>query len=321
MAFLRLSPGALATAQGGLIPANSGTDLAGAIQNPALLDAHDHPRLHSSFLALPGGSKGYFLSGSFSKANAPFVSAFSLQYIDYGSTPLTDAGGNTMGSFRPRDWSVQYLLAIPYRSRWRAGTSIQFAHSAYGTYRADAILANMGIQYRDTAQGLELGAMLRHVGFFIRRYDAGSIPQLPLELAFGVRKRWRGTPFSFGAALQRMQRWQLDVDRLYDPAFSVTGVDNRRSTFVGQFFNHLILSARVDLHPKLQLLGGYNFLRRRELSWSGGANGLTGFSMGLKAQLDRLQLVYGLGHYQAGTALHQLSIEILMKRSSKGWRR
>lgn len=321
MSFLRLPAGALVNARGGLVLADPQADLAVAFQNPALLEPHWYSRLHSSFLLMPGGSKGYFLSGTVSNRKQPYVSALSIHYIDHGRVPLTDAGGSNLGDFRPREWSIQYAASIPYRSRWRGGAGVQFAHSAYGQYRAAAFLTNVGIRYRDTTHGLEAGMILRHTGFFVRRYDAGSTPALPVELAFGVWKKWVGTPFSFGAVLQRMQRWHLDTDEQYNSSLSFTGLDNRRSTLLGQFFNHLILSTQVELHPSVKLLGGYNFLRRRELSWSGGMNGLAGFSMGVQAQLDRIRLSYGRTHYQAGAALDQLSIEYALKNGSKGWRK
>ncbi len=321
MSFLRLPPGAQVNARGGLVLTDPQSDLAAAFQNPALLEPQHSPRIHSSFLLMPGGSRGYFLSGTASKPHHPYVGALSVHYTDHGEAPLTDPGGNILGNFRPREWSIQYAASVPYKTRWRAGAAVQFAHAAYGQYRSVALLTNIGIRYLDTARGLEAGMILRHTGFFVRRFDAGSTPTLPTELAFAIYKRWSGTPFSFGAVLQRMQRWRLNTDELYDPSLSFSGVDNRRSNFLSEFFNHLILSTKVDIHPKVQLLGGYNFLRRRELSWSGGANGLTGFSMGVLAQLDRIRLSYGRTHYQAGVSLDQLSIEFSLRTDSKGWRK
>jgi hypothetical protein len=321
MNFLRLPPGAAASALGGMSIADHQGDLSGSFQNPALLRSTTPALLHCSFLVLPGGSNAFFVSGSLSKASAPFASALAIQYIDHGENRHTDASGNTLGLFRPRDWSFQYVASIPYRTRWRGGAAIQFAQSTYSIYRAAACMTNLGLQYQDTSYGLEAGVVLRHAGFFIRRYDPGSTPQLPLELSFGVWKRWTGTPFSFGVSLQRMQRWKLDAEELYDDAWSLTGLDNRQSTFAGQFFNHLILSTRIELHPKLQVLGGYNFLRRRELSWAGSANGLTGFSLGLRAKLDRFELSYGRTNYQPSAAINQLSLEFSWKGAGRGWRK
>lgn len=321
MNFLRLSPGALSLAQGGLVVASDRSDQSVAFQNPALLESVAQPRVHASFLILPGGSKGYFLSGVTSRPASPVVTAVGLQYIDHGATPLSDAGGNVLGDFRSREWALQVSASVPYQVRWRGGVSVQLAHSALGSYRATASMMNVGLRYRDTAAGWELGGVLRHLGFFFRRYEGGAQSSLPVELAFGAWRKWKGSPFSLGVVLQRMQRWTLDEEGLFEPALSPLGVDNRRSTFVGQFFNHLILATRIDLHPRWQLLGGYNFLRRRELSWAGGANGLTGFSVGFRGQFDRFDLSFGRAYYQAGQALNQLSLELSLRPASRGWRR
>lgn len=321
MSFLRLPSGATPAAQGGLVLAQDDPDLSMSSQNPALLGLTKSSRLHCSFMILPGGTKGYFLSAITSPRTASLVTALSVQYIDHGTVPSTDAGGNVLGSFRPRELSLQLTGSLPYKQRWRGGATIQLAHSAYDSYRATAAMANMGIHYRDTALGVQAGAILRHAGFFIRRFDGGTQAQLPTELAFGAWKKWKGSPFSIGLVLQRMQRWQLDDASLFDPALSPIGVDNRRSTFVGQLFNHLILSTRIELHPTIQLMAGYDVLRRRELSWSGGANGLSGFSFGFRAQRDRFQLSYGRSHYQAGQSMNVLSIGFDLTPTSRGWRR
>lgn len=321
MNFLRLSPGATVNAQGGWVVASDQSDLATGYQNPALLETARPARLHSSFLFLPGGSSVYFLSAITSKPQAPLVTAVSLLYVDHGTVPSTDAGGNILGTFRPRDWSMQLAASLPYLSRWRGGAALQWAHSAYGVYRSTSFLSNVGIRYRDTANGFTFGAILRHAGFFVRRFDGGSTQQLPLELAVGIWKKWKEAPFAAGIVWQRMQRWALESNDLFDPALSPIGIDNRRSTFVGQFFNHLIFSARVELHPQLHFIGGYNFLRRRELSWAGGANGLSGFSYGLKANLPRFQLSVARAHYLGNQSLNQLSLEYGLKQAGKGWKR
>lgn len=319
--FLRLPGGALGLAQGGLVLSAPNADLSAAYQNPALLEPAQFADVHTSISFYPGQVKGYFLSGTLTKPTAPFVAAASIHYLDYGTTPLTDAGGNVLGDFRPADWVIQLSASMPYQQRWRGGASLKFAHSSYGSYRASAFLADVGLRYRDTSRGLECAALLRNTGFFLRRYAIGTNPDLPIELSFGITKKLIGSPFSVGLVLQRMQGWSLDSDALYDPQFSPIGSDTRRSTFVGQFFNHLIFSTRVELHPRLQLLGGYNFLRRRELSWAGSSNGLTGFSVGLRADLERFQLHYGRAYYQAGQALNQFSVQFVLKPVSKGWKR
>ncbi|MEN9497947.1 MAG: hypothetical protein RL750_846 [Bacteroidota bacterium] len=321
MNFLRLTPGAYTQAMGGLVVATDQSDLSSSFQNPSLLRGAGSPTIHASFMSLPGGTNGYFLSGASRPKSAGFVSAVSLLYVDHGNAVSTDAGGNVLGSIRPREWTVQLSASLPYKERWRGGASLQFAHSSIGTFRSSALFSNVGIRYEDTTSGWIAGAILRHAGFFVRRYHGGSAQELPTELAFGIWKRLKGSPFSFGGTLQRMQRWQLETDALFDPGLSPIGIDNRRTGFVIQFFNHLILSAQVELHPAVKLIGAYNFLRRRELTWVGESNGLTGFSIGLQAKWERFHFAYGRSAYQRAQSTHQLSIECSLKKNSRGWKR
>lgn len=319
--FLRLSAGALTLAQGGSVQCADLNSLSYVQQNPSLLTPVNGVNLHSSVALLPGGVKSYFIAGSHSSATASWVTAAAVHFVDYGTVPAADAAGNVLGNFRASDWVMQLSASMPYLQRWRGGASLKYAHSSYGIYQSAAILADVGISYRDTLLGLEWGASLRNTGVFLRRYSVSSSSDLPMELSVGAIKKLKGSPFGLGLALQRMQQWRLDSDALYDPQYAPIGVDNRQSTFVGQFFNHLILSARVDVHPRILVMGGYNFLRRRELSWAGSSNGLTGFSLGLRVNLDRFQLHYGRAYYQAGQAVNQLSLELSLKPESKGWKR
>jgi hypothetical protein len=88
-----------------------------------------------------------------------------------------------------------------------------------------------------------------------------------------------------------------------------------------KMINHLILSTRVEVHPRVHFMGGYNFLRRRELSWAGGANGLSGFSYGFRAQFEPVRRAFSRAHYQSGQAMSQASMEFSLKKPSKGWKR
>ena len=319
--FLRLPSSAASCAKGGLVVALDDPELSDAAQNPALMLLSDRLRMQASFLHLPGGGQQYTLTAVSTLKRSSILTGVSLQYVDQGEVAATDASGNSLGRLRSREWSLQLLASMPYKTRWTGGASAQLAHASYGIYRASSLLSNIGIQYRDTAQGWFAGGVLRHAGFFLSRFSEGDRSELPLELAFGIWKKLVGSPFSVGCTFQRMQRWETETEELFDPALSVTGIDSRRATFAGQFFNHLILSARIELHPRIQFLGGYNFLRRRELTWAAGINGLTGFSYGFQARLDPLRVSFGRAHYQAGTALSQVSLEFSPSSIRKGWRR
>ena len=319
--FLRLPSSAASCAKGGLVVAIDDPDLSDAAQNPALMRLSDRLRMQASFMHLPGGGQQYTLIAVSPLKRSSIATGMSLQYIDQGDVASTDASGNSLGRLRSREWSLQLLASMPYKTRWAGGAAVQLAHASYGNHRASSFLSNIGIQYRDTAQGWFGGAVLRHAGFFIRRFSEGDRSELPIELAVGVWKKLIGSPFSVGCTFQRMQRWETETDALFDPSLSVTGIDGRRATFLGQFFNHLILSARIEIHPRIQFMGGYNFLRRRELVWAGGSNGLTGLSYGFLARLDPLRVSFGRAHYQAGAALSQLSLEFSPSSNKGGWKR
>ena len=74
--------------------------------------------------------------------------------------------------------------------------------------------------------------------------------------------------------------------------------------------NHFVLATTIYLGDRVEVMAGYNFLRRKELSIGNATNGLNGFSLGAGVLLGKLQIRYARAYYQSNTAFNQLGLNM-----------
>ena len=312
--FLRFSPGPQLTALGGVNVSQSGKDPGLCWQNPSLLNGDMPAAVQANFSSLYGGISVYQASVNWRQEKWRTNFSGGLVYFNYGQATETDAAGNILGTFRPRDWALQVSASRQYGERWHFGSSLKFIRSEYGQYRSAGIAADAGVHYRDTSRLFSASLVIKNIGSQLSRYAGSDREDLPFEVQAGVTQRLKGAPLSFSLTGQRLHRFDIRYD---DTTFNnANGFPNgKRSGFTpGKVLDHLILSATVYLGEKLELYTGYNFLRRRELNIGSGGNGLNGFSLGAGLLTGKWQLRYGRAWYQAGKALNQLGITLFVRK-------
>lgn len=305
--FLKLSPTPQLTALGGINISQPGTDIGMAFQNPALLRPEMHTQLNAVFHDLYAGAKVFHLSMGY--RSRPLNTNFSggLTYFNYGNTTETDAAGNVLGKFRPRDWVMQVSASRAYGEKWNYGASLKFISSAYGLYRSNGLALDAGVLFRDTASLFTASVLAKNMGTQLKKYPGTEADDLPFDLQAGITKRLAHAPLAFSLTAQRLQQGDI---RYHDTLFNnQNGFANGPSGFTaGKLLDHLIVGLTVYAGNHVEVYGGYNFLRRRELNTGNAANGLNGFSMGLGVLLGKLQLRYAMAYYQSNTATYQLGL-------------
>jgi hypothetical protein len=83
---------------------------------------------------------------------------------------------------------------------------------------------------------------------------------------------------------------------------------------LGELIDHLIIGTTVYVGDKLEVLAGYNFLRRKELNLGNESNGLNGLSFGMGVLLGKLQIHYARAYYQSNTAYNQFGITMKLNK-------
>jgi hypothetical protein len=310
-AFLRLSPSARITGMGGAQVAVRDDDVSFAALNPAALN----PRMsgaislnHNFYLA--DLQHGYVAYGQHLK-KIGFTVHGGVQYQDYGDIPQADELGNVNGNVRAKDIAFVAGAARPLSDKWSLGLNLRWANSALDVYRANALSADVGLQWADTASRTTVGLVIRHAGTIVNTYDQQRTA-LPLDIQIGITRRLKHLPFRFGVMAHQLQQWNIRYD---DPAlvdddeFPLSGEQNepsRLTPVIDNFFRHLIFNGEFLLgkSENFRLRFGYNHLRRRELVVRN-YGGLAGFSGGIGLKVKRFRIETGFSNYHlGGSALH-----------------
>lgn len=174
MEFLRLSNAPHISALGGINVANPEKDIAFVLQNPSLM----RPGLHNQ---LSLNYNNYYAGIGFSNLqygyHAPKINtsfAVGVQYLSYGTFTQTDNLGNEFGTFRANEFAFTLAGSRAYKERWRYGAALKYAHSGLFNATANAVLADVGVTYYDTANFLNIGIVAKNMGFMATKYNSAN---------------------------------------------------------------------------------------------------------------------------------------------------
>lgn len=312
--FLRLPSYPLLNALGGVNTSVITEDPAVAAHNPALLRFAHHGLMTASFNAHPAGVRqlGWMMTAASARQETVFSAG--VDFFDYGKATGTDAIGNILGAFSAYDMAVRISAGRRYLDHWYYGVSFKGAFSQYGIYRSVGILGDVGVNYLDSARGLQLGILFRNMGGQVQVYDREG-EDMPFDVQLGITKRLQYAPLQFSLSAHRLHRFDiLYRDTLYqsDNEGRITG-----GGIPEKVLRHLVLSVQGFVGERIDLTLGYSFMRRAELGIAGAANGMSGFSVGAGVSLRRLKLRYAHSVYRPGAAFSQFAITADLSRHGR----
>lgn len=307
--FLKLSNTPQLTALGGVNVSQYSNDLGLAFTNPSQLRSSMHSQMNTVFNDFYGGIKVYHLSVGYHHPALNTNFSWGLNYFSYGNTTETDASGNVSGMFRPTDWVMQVSASHSYEEKWNYGATIKFISSNYGQYRSSGLAMDVGVLFHDSAKLVTASAVARNMGFQLKKYNGTDPGDLPFDLQAGITKRFAHAPFGISLTAQRINKFDINYN---DTSFNnENGFENGAKKFsFGKLINHLVLATTVYPAGKLELMAGYNFLRRKELNIGNASNGLNGFSVGAGVLFGKLQIRYARAYYQNNSAFNQLGLNL-----------
>lgn len=311
--FLKLPNTPQLAALGGVNISQPSNDVGLAFNNPALLKPAMHTQLNAVFNDFYGGIKTYHLSLGYHhpKLNTNF--AWGLQYFSYGNVTETDPGGNILGRFRPTDWVMQVSASRSYEEKWNYGATVKFIQSSYGQYSSNGLALDVGILFQDTTRLVSASAMVKNVGTQLKKYEGSAGDDLPFELQFGITKRLAKAPLSFSLSAQKANRFNASYnDTSFNNENGFGNSSDKKFSF-DKLIRHIVLATTVYVGERVELMAGYNFLRRKELRIGDAGNGMTGFSLGAGVLLGKLHIRYARAYYQSQSAYNQLGINMTLK--------
>lgn len=304
--FLKLPASPLLSATGGVNVSYSANDEGLASNQPALYNEALHSITGLSFNNYFAGISAFHLTGAYHLQNVNTTLGGGITYIDYGNLQQTDAAGNQQGSFHPRDYAIQISAARKYLEKWHYGLTFKFIQSNYGQYNSSAIAFDAGLLYKDSAALFSAGLVAKNMGVQLKTFQ-GTNEDLPFDLQLGLTKKLAEAPFAFSVTAQNLHQWDINYnDTIYNQSINI----NNSNSFADKLFNHFVVATHVYLGNHIEVVAGYNRLRRTELNIGSDGNGLNGFSMGFAARFRKLQVQYGRAYFQRNTAYNQFAIHI-----------
>lgn len=307
--FIKLPASPIIAAAGGSNVSYRTNEVSVSSANPALLQPDLSTQINASFNTFLAGIKTYSLSGALQNKKLNATLGGHIYYVDYGNIPATDAAGNLSGEFRPRDFVAQISAAKKYLERWMYGATIKFISSSYASYSSSAIAVDVGVLYFDSSRNLTASFVAKNMGAQIKTY-AGQNEDLPFDLQAGITKRLAKAPFAFSFTANHLHRFDISYnDTLFNSANGFTSPSSIQS-----LFNHFVLATHIYLGQNLEATIGYNHLRRQEFSTPDAANGLAGFSAGLRVKFSKIQILYARSTYQKGISYNQIGITADMNK-------
>lgn len=236
------------------------------LSNPALYSGVSDLSLGLDFMTYAGGSK--YAGANFVKAfgNRHTGAAFA-QMLGYGEMDETDADGNVLGTFSPKDVVFGVGYSYTLSDRWAGGATLKGIYSHYADFSAFAIAVDLGINYVDEERDLSLSATMMNIGAPIKSFDDRT-ERLPYNLQVGMSKGISHAPVRISLTLTDLTRWR-DKDYFHPEDESIS--------FVKKALNHVVVGVDIEPTDYLYVSAGYNFRRAYELKAAGSSHwaGLT----------------------------------------------
>jgi len=317
MEFLRLPNSPRASSLGGIAIAHPDNDISFAGQNPSLMRPGLHNQLGLNYniyfagIGIANLIYGYHLP----KINTSF--ALGVQYLNYGSFLNTDASGNEYGTFHANDYAIGLTASRSYSKNWRYGATLKWAHSMLYDKTASAVLADVGVNYYDTASLWDIGIVARNIGFMVKRYNTSNPAEpLPLDVQIGISKRFKHLPLRLMTTMHHLYEWDIrynnPADAQTSSAFNTAADTGKTKSYFGdKLLRHFIFGAELTIAKRLTVGFAYNYLRRSEMLIKD-KPAMAGFSFGVGLNLNKLQVHYARSYYSVAGAYNEIGFNMQM---------
>lgn len=237
-------------------------DLMSADQNPALLGHEMSGQGALNYMRYMGGSNFAGLRYAHAAGERGAWSA-SINYFGYGSMKETDASGNIIGDFSPKDVSFGGTYSHDITENLRGGISLKFLYSGYAEYTAFALATDLGINYYKPENDLSLSLTIANLGGQIKRFHE-SYNRLPIDVRLGWSQSFGNFPVRFSITAWNLTKWHLPF---VETGSGAEGDEPKiKDSFGSNLMRHLVFGADLISSDRFYLGIGYNYKTRSDMS-------------------------------------------------------
>ena len=258
--------------------------------NPALYAGVSNHSLGLDLMTYANG--GIWAGAQFVKAfGERHTGAVTAQMMSYGSVDETDAAGNVLGDFTPKDMVIGAGYSYLLSERWAGGANLNFIYSKYAEYSAFAVAVDLGVNYYNEDTDFSLSAALKNIGAPLKSFDDRT-ERLPFNMQIGFTKGMSHAPVRFSLTMSDLTHWKSSD--FYTPK-------DEKLSFGKKLMNHFVVGIDVLPTDYLYLSAGYNFRRAYELKAAGSSHG-AGLTFGGGLSLSRFKLGVSYAKYHISTS-------------------
>lgn len=223
---------------------------------------------------------------------------FSISHMSMGSVRGYDIFGSSTGTFNAGETTL--VIGKSHQvNAFRFGVNLKSVFSNIAGYRASALLADIGGAFVHPTKELTVGLAMKNIGFVMSEFSSSSSSDLPFDVQGGVSFKPEHMPVRISTTVYRLVDFNIPY---LDP-----GLNETPST-LDKVTSHLTFGAEVLAHKNVNILVGYNFLKRKELKLEN-AGGASGVSIGALIKVKQLNLSFSRSGYVTGGA-YQISLDI-----------
>lgn len=223
--------------------------------------------------------------------------SFGVQHLALGQIEGYDAIGVATGKFNSGETAL--FIGKSHRiNNFRLGANLKGAFSNVAGYHANAVMLDLGGVFIHPHQDLNIGLVIKNIGFLLTEYSETSSTKLPFDIQAGISFKPEHMPVRFSFTAHHL----TSPDILFDNST----IEGEKPTTLDKVVAHLNLGAEVLVHKNARLLIGYNFLKHQELKLDTTGGG-SGFSVGFLARVKSMEMSFSRTGYVTGGS-YQVSL-------------
>lgn len=294
--FLNLPYSAKLGGVGGVNISLYGVDPALFLSNPALASDSMANKPTVNFTAFPTGV-GYSsatYSYNFKKAG---VWSAGVQYLSYGKIDGYDDVGNATNTFNPNDYAIT-ISHVRSSNNFRFGASLKQVGSNIAGFSGSATMFDLGSVFVHPTQLFTVGLAIKNMGIQWSQLSESVSTPLPFDVQIGATVKPLHMPFRFSLTFYKLNQWDLTLPN-----------EIATNEFADNLMRHLVIGTELLINKHINILFGYNHLRKRELIVDN-AGGFSGFSLGLAISTKAFNFTYAYGGYNVAGNANMFSLNV-----------
>ena len=226
---------------------------------------------------------------------------FGFSHFNLGNIEGFDELGEEIGSFSSGE--TVFLIGHSHQvGPFRLGGNLKVLLSQIAGFNASAMAVDLGGVFIHPTRDLNVGIVLKNIGFVLGEYSETSASRLPFDLQVGASFKPMYMPIRFSLTAYNLHEGDI---AFFDPNNNLP--NEEEPGIADKVLRHLVFGAELLIGKNLNVRFGYNHLIRRELrleQTSGGA----GFSFGLMFRVKSFEFSYSRGGYHAAGAANSFTL-------------